>query len=853
MRRRPQGSGMPVTKKKVKLGALDVDLEQFALVAHYSTEIRHFDERTEQEIGSESVPGSKVVRLPRGLAGADLAGIAQDVVERCKYISSSKVGEVERILAGLAEREALEEQQQRVQPQPQPPPSHRAGGHGGHGRGDSTSRSGAGRRERGDPRGGDELEQSLSEPRSEPRPSSRPSSAMSGTGRSAKAASPPVRQDPLLPHAEARYIDEYADQLYEENMNVKVRGAKCILRVCSEAQNLEYLAEHETLLGVLSRELRESSKKSAELSIAIVCTFLCFSHFSQFHPLLMQHQCGDVTMRVVEYESTRHQIRKEEMEKRISQLVDATAEERKQLAKDEKKYRNQLNRQNKLLLVCQMMLLNLAEELVIEKKLINRKMPILLGQMLDRTHEDVLLVSLQFLKKLSVFEENKDSISLPSTLALCVNHAAHSNVRVALLALRLLYNFSFDEEVRSSLVESGIVKLLVDHLRNPPFRHIVLRLLYQFSMDDRCRSTMALYHEGMVMLLQLVVHFPEPRVGKDLVALVANLATNALAADVIVQSGLFPQVLLRVMKTRDPLLCKVVRHVSLHPEVLEPMYELLQSEGARMSRWMGEFVNIANRCLENPDFLVEVLGVLANLTLPQVPWGELCECGLIELLHRTLAGGNLTEDDIVLECVLIVGNLALCKEACHHVTASRLPKMLQDLLVEKRDDEEIILQLLYAFECLLVHDEVRDLILQETEVAPCVMRFARARNPKILEQAGKTLQVISEYCVELSANSDGASQLAWVEQIKVFRFEQHNSEWSRFVERETSGGGAQTQGFKGGHFYDGGSEDERSGSEDEEEFGFHWVDAADAQDLANRDWGNQDMGDFMHTSRQMAY
>eukprot|EP00971_Amphidinium_carterae_P092157 1824886-Amphidinium_carterae.1 len=39
--------------------------------------------------------------------------------------------------------------------------------------------------------------------------------------------------------------------------------------------------------------------------------------------------------------------------------------------------------------------------------------------------------------------------------------------------------------------------------------------------------------DGMVMLLQLVVHFPEPRVGKaDLVALVVNLATHPRAAEV---------------------------------------------------------------------------------------------------------------------------------------------------------------------------------------------------------------------------------------------------------------------------------------------------------------------------------
>merc|ERR1719161_1784747 len=143
-----------------------------------------------------------------------------------------------------------------------------------------------------------------------------------------------------------------------------------------------------------------------------------------------------------------------------------------------------------------------------------------------------------------------------------VRLSQHPNTYIALLTLRVLYNFSFDENVRSSLVESGLVKLLVDHLRNPPFRHIVLRLLYHFSMDDRCKSLMAYYQDGMVMLLQLVVHFPEPRVGKDLVALVVNLAIHPRSAEVMVSSGLFPQVVLRILKTRDPLLCKVLRHVS---------------------------------------------------------------------------------------------------------------------------------------------------------------------------------------------------------------------------------------------------------------------------------------------------
>jgi len=767
-------------KKKVRLGHIDVDADNFALIISYTTEIHQLDDAG-QVVSTDQQQGQKTIRIPRGLQGPDIPDLAKEVVDKCKYIHASKVGEVERLLYILME--------------------HEAGGSG---------------------------------PRPPPGP---PPPAQQAPSRQAPPPAPapaPKRQEPLLPSADIRYVEEYSDQLYEDKMELKVNGAKCILRVCTEPSNLDFLADHDTLLGVLSRELRESSKKSFELSVAIVCTFVCFSHFSKFHPTLMQHQCGDVTMRVVEYESQRHLVRKEDMDKKIQRVeqlgAQATGEDRRQLAKDEKKYKIQLMRQNKLMHVSLMGLLNLAEDIATEKKMVNRKMPVLLMGLLDRTHEDLLLVALQFLKKLSVFEENKESISTPETLSNLVRLAQTPNVRVALLALRVLYNLSFDEHIRAGLVESGIVKLLVDLLRNPPFRHIVLRLLYHFSMDDRCKSLMAYYQDGMTMLLQLVVHFPEQRVGKDLVALVVNLATHPRAAEVMMTSGLFPQVMLRVLKTRDPLLCKVIRHVTSHPSVMEPMWDLLQSDSVRMSKWMNEFLRMAICGVDNPDLLVEVLGTLANVTLPQVPWGELCEAGLVDLMTRLLVP-SFSEDDIALECIMLISNLALCQESAQHIAGSRLPGMLQAILVEKRDDEEIVLQLLYCFRCLLVYDEVRDVILQDTEIAPCVMRFARSRNPMILEEAMQCLQVVAEHAVDAGGGSPDGSQ-NWAEQIKAFRFEQHNAEWCHYVSREVTGASPSA-------FYD---DQQESGDEDEEEFAFHWAggDACDAQDLANRDWGNKE-------------
>jgi len=461
-----------------------------------------------------------------------------------------------------------------------------------------------------------------------------------------------------------------------------------------------------------------------------------------------------------------------------------TSEDRRALAKDEKKYKLQLIKQIKLMHVCNMMLLNLAEDTAIEKKMVNRKMPSLLVQMLDRQHEECVIVALQFLKKLSVFEDNRGVIASPDTLTILVGLASHPNVRIALLVLRTLYNLSFDDAVRASLVESGIVKVLVDHLRNPPFRHVVLLLLYHFSMDQRCKSLMAYYKEGMLMLLQLVVHYPEPRVGKDLVALAINLSTHPGAAEVMVHSGLFPQVMLRVLKTRDSLLCKVIRNVASHKDITDPMYELLQNDSARLSKWPMEFVRMALACVDNPDLLVEVLGTLASLTTQDVPWGDLCEGGLIDLLHRLLVAG-FSEDDVVLECVMLVGNVALCREAGPHVAASRLPMLLQTLLVEKRDDEEIIVQLLFTFQCLLMHEDVREVILQDTDVATCIMRIARSRSRVVHAHVTKTLSSIADFSQDLLANSEG--EPSWAEQIKTFRFEQHNWEWCQYAAREASG------------------------------------------------------------------
>jgi len=56
---------------------------------------------------------------------------------------------------------------------------------------------------------------------------------------------------------------------------------------------MEEMIEHESLLPLVSRILRDDYKKSLDLSLYILNVFYAYSHFTEFHQLLSENQIGD--------------------------------------------------------------------------------------------------------------------------------------------------------------------------------------------------------------------------------------------------------------------------------------------------------------------------------------------------------------------------------------------------------------------------------------------------------------------------------------------------------------------------------------------------------------------------------
>ncbi len=89
-------------------------------------------------------------------------------------------------------------------------------------------------------------------------------------------------------------LRDYIELLYEgadqNDMRHKIIGTSKILNLCSDVRNLEVLIRDQTLMGALTRVIREEFKKSMELNYNIMRCFLAFSNFSDMHPILIKYK-----------------------------------------------------------------------------------------------------------------------------------------------------------------------------------------------------------------------------------------------------------------------------------------------------------------------------------------------------------------------------------------------------------------------------------------------------------------------------------------------------------------------------------------------------------------------------------
>ncbi|MEJ1270266.1 kinesin-associated protein 3 [Cricetulus griseus] len=226
--------------------------------------------------------------------------------------------------------------------------------------------------------------------------------------------------------------------------------------------------------------------------------------------------------------------------------------------------------------------------------------------------------------------------------------------------------------------------------------------------------------------MKMLFECSDERIDLELISFCINLAANKRNVQLICEGNGLKMLMKRALKLKDPLLMKMIRNISQH-------------DGPTKNLFIDYVGDLAAQISsdEEEEFVIECLGTLANLTIPDLDWElVLKEYKLVPFLKDKLKPGA-AEDDLVLEVVIMIGTVSMDDSCAALLAKSGIIPALIELLNEAP-----------AYLIDLMHD----------------------KNNEIRKVCDNTLDIIAEYDEE------------WAKKIQSEKFRWHNSQWLEMVE-----------------------------------------------------------------------
>ncbi|CAH1108759.1 unnamed protein product [Psylliodes chrysocephalus] len=612
---------------------------------------------------------------------------------------------------------------------------------------------------------------------------------------------------------EANYnsLSDYIDLLYE-GMSEKIKGAQLIQLLARDTENLEALATNETLISALGRVLREDWKRSISLSTHLVFTFFCFSMYSCFHDVILKCKVGSICMDIIDYELRRYDRWKADFEgseapsdipivrkpcpssasmsdiprsripepvrpksgnfsdSNISQIMEGSVyddlttsmegiDDRKLTDEQKlKRFRTLVKKQEHLLRVAFYLLLNISEDEVVEEKMSKRNIIGLLAKALERENDDLLILVITFLKKLSIMQCNKETIVGNSNVIEKLPRMLNSNsADLVHLTLKLLFNMSFDHKARYKMIKAGLLPKIMSLLSDDKHQEVVLKILYHLSYEDEVKHN---FVDCIGLITDMLLLNVGNEQDKTMVALCINLATDTSNAQHIIKKNRLQALIMRAFTYQDAMLMKMLRNISEN-----------SSSAAAFIEFVGD---IAKAVVESKDddFIRECVGILSNLHLPDLDWAEIFKHFDMIRWTKNIITSNNSDAELVLHVIVLLGT-ASTDEGCSNLFCeTNILALLIDLLKTHQEDDEIVLQIVYVFLIALSHGSNIDYIVNKTEAPAYLIDLLQDNNKIIRKLCNTCLNIISEY------------DKTWAERIRIEKFRNHNQQWLTMVDTQ---------------------------------------------------------------------
>lgn len=438
------------------------------------------------------------------------------------------------------------------------------------------------------------------------------------------------------------------------------------------------------------------------------------------------------------------------------QLQQKTKEDYERLNKQFKVF---TMKQEQLLRVAIYLLLNIAENTKFEEKMRKKNIVRILCKALERDNVEVLILVVTFMKKLSIVRDNKNDMFEMNVVDRLPRLLQINNVDLVQVTLRFMFNLSFDAALRGRMIRLGLLAKLVTFMSADQHHDIVVRILYHMSLDDKVKS-MFTYTECIPLATDMLILSLNQKADRDLAALCINLALNKRNAQLMTENRRLPTLMGKAFRYQDTLLLKILRNVSTH--------ETLRGQ---FVDFVGDLARALTECSDEP-FVVECVGILGNLSLPDLDYSMILhDFNLIPWMRAVLVP-HQTADDLVLDTVVLLGTCA-CDEACAMLLCkAEVILSLIELLKAKQEDDEMVLQIVFVFQQILCHESTRDYMIRETESPAYLIDLMHDKNVEIRK--------VCEFCLDVIAVADGE----WASRIKLEKFRSHNAQWMNMVETQ---------------------------------------------------------------------
>ncbi len=422
------------------------------------------------------------------------------------------------------------------------------------------------------------------------------------------------------------------------------------------------------------------------------------------------------------------------------------------------KFKGFVAKQDQALRVAFYLLLNLAEDPKVEEKMRKKKILQLLVSVLERSNEELLILAVSFLKKLSRFKENKEEMKRLNVVEKLAGILLNKNASTDLInaVVRLLLNLSFDSDLRTAMIKVGLLPPLVALLNDERNANPACCVLYHLSMDDRVKS-MFTYTDAIPIVMKLILETTEEQVDLEIMALAINLAANKRNAQLICEGQGLRVLMQRAFHYQDPLIMKMIRNISQH-------------DGQTKSLFVEFLADIADavKRADLEDFRVECLGILGNLNLDDLDFERLLkEFDLVPWMKERLEAS--VDDDLVLEIVVFIGTCCSDASAARYLCDEGLLDRLIELLKAKQEDDEMVLQVVFVFHVLCSHEETRRSVIRDSDAVAYLIDLMHDKNVEVQRVCDATLDVIAQ----IDDN--------WADRVQREKFQFHNAQWLEVI------------------------------------------------------------------------